>query len=60
MARIFLGIREQMEAELWLIGDGPEMGAVKSILVKAGMREMFDTGICRAMWQTCWLKRISC
>ena len=32
MARIFLGIREQLEAELWLIGDGPEMSAVKSIL----------------------------
>ena len=31
MARIFLGIREQMEAELWLIGEGPEMDAVKSI-----------------------------
>jgi N-acetyl-alpha-D-glucosaminyl L-malate synthase BshA len=32
MARIFLGIRERMEAELWLIGDGPEMASVKSIL----------------------------
>ena len=32
MARIFLGIREQMEAELWLIGDGPEMAGVKSTL----------------------------
>ena len=32
MARIFLGIRQQMEAELWLIGEGPEMGAVASIL----------------------------
>ncbi len=32
MARIFLGIRQQMEAELWLIGDGPEMGAATSIL----------------------------
>jgi N-acetyl-alpha-D-glucosaminyl L-malate synthase BshA len=32
VARIFLGIREQMEAELWLIGNGPEMDAVKSIL----------------------------
>ncbi len=31
MARIFLGIREQMDAELWLIGDGQEMDAVKSI-----------------------------
>jgi glycosyltransferase involved in cell wall biosynthesis len=32
MARIFLGIREQMETELWLIGEGPEMDAVRSIL----------------------------
>ena len=32
MARIFLGIRQQMEAELWLIGEGPEMEAVVSIL----------------------------
>jgi N-acetyl-alpha-D-glucosaminyl L-malate synthase BshA len=36
MARIFLGIREQMEAELWLIGDGPEMDGVKSILWQSG------------------------
>lgn len=36
MARIFVGIREQMEAELWLIGDGPEMGSVKSILRQSG------------------------
>jgi glycosyltransferase involved in cell wall biosynthesis len=32
MARIFLGIRQQMEAELWLIGEGPEMQNVVSIL----------------------------
>jgi N-acetyl-alpha-D-glucosaminyl L-malate synthase BshA len=32
MARIFLGIRQQMEAELWLIGEGPEMEGVVSIL----------------------------
>ncbi len=32
MARVFLGIREQMEAELWLIGEGPEMDSVRSIL----------------------------
>jgi L-malate glycosyltransferase len=36
MARIFVGIREQMEAELWLIGDGPEMAPVKSILQQSG------------------------
>jgi len=39
MARIFLGIREQMEAELWLIGDGPEMEAVRSILEPSGFGE---------------------
>jgi N-acetyl-alpha-D-glucosaminyl L-malate synthase BshA len=32
MARIFLGIREQISAELWLIGDGPEMDVVRTIL----------------------------
>ncbi len=32
MARIFLGIRERIDAELWLIGDGPEMEAVRTIL----------------------------
>jgi N-acetyl-alpha-D-glucosaminyl L-malate synthase BshA len=36
VARIFVGIREQMEAELWLIGDGQEMEAVKSILQQGG------------------------
>ena len=32
VAHIFVGIREQMKAELWLIGDGEEMEAVKSIV----------------------------
>jgi N-acetyl-alpha-D-glucosaminyl L-malate synthase BshA len=36
MAHIFLGIRELMDAELWLIGDGPEMETVKSILRQSG------------------------
>jgi len=36
MARIFLGIRQQMEAELWLIGEGPELDTVKSILQGSG------------------------
>ncbi len=36
MARIFLGIRQRMQAELWLIGDGPEMEGVKSILRQSG------------------------
>jgi N-acetyl-alpha-D-glucosaminyl L-malate synthase BshA len=36
MARIFLEIRKAMGAELWLIGEGPEMPAVRSILQQAG------------------------
>ena len=32
VARIFLGLRARMEAELWLIGDGPDMAEVKAIL----------------------------
>jgi L-malate glycosyltransferase len=36
MARIFLEIRKQIDAELWLIGEGPEMPAVRSILQQAG------------------------
>ena len=31
MARIFLAIRARMETELWLMGSGEEMGAVRSI-----------------------------
>jgi N-acetyl-alpha-D-glucosaminyl L-malate synthase BshA len=31
MARIFLDIRARMEAELWLIGSGEEMAAVRSL-----------------------------
>jgi len=36
VARMFVGIREQMEAELWLIGDGEEMEAVKAIFQRSG------------------------
>ncbi len=36
VARIFLDIRAQMDAELWLIGDGQELDAVKSILNSNG------------------------
>jgi N-acetyl-alpha-D-glucosaminyl L-malate synthase BshA len=36
MARIFLEIRKEIDAELWLIGEGPEMPAVRSILQQAG------------------------
>lgn len=31
MANVFLKIRQEMDAELWLIGDGPEMKKVKKI-----------------------------
>ena len=31
MAHIFIDIRKQIDSELWLIGDGPEMEAVKII-----------------------------
>jgi len=31
MAEVFLKIREKMDSELWLIGDGPEMEGVKNI-----------------------------
>jgi N-acetyl-alpha-D-glucosaminyl L-malate synthase BshA len=39
MARIFLEIRKEMDAELWLIGEGPEMPAVRSILQQAGVEK---------------------
>ena len=39
VASIFLRIRKQMDAELWLIGDGPEMNAVKSILRQSGFED---------------------
>ena len=32
VARIFLDVRKKMDAELWLIGDGPELGNVKTAL----------------------------
>jgi N-acetyl-alpha-D-glucosaminyl L-malate synthase BshA len=32
MARIFLGIRARLDAELWLIGDGEEMPAVRALM----------------------------
>jgi len=35
MAHIFLGVRKQIDAELWLIGDGPEMETVKTIFKKS-------------------------
>ncbi len=37
MARIFLDIREKIDAELWLIGDGPERAKVESIFEDKGV-----------------------
>ena len=37
MARIFIKIRRHLEAELWLIGEGPEMSATRMILEAAGV-----------------------
>jgi N-acetyl-alpha-D-glucosaminyl L-malate synthase BshA len=37
IVQIFQKIRQQMEAELWLVGDGPEMALVKALLRQAGL-----------------------
>jgi L-malate glycosyltransferase len=37
VARIFTEIRRRMDAELWLIGEGPEMDQVKAILRQGGV-----------------------
>ncbi len=34
MAEVFLKIREKLDSELWLIGDGPEMDKVKNIFLQ--------------------------
>ncbi len=39
MARIFLGILEKINAELWLIGDGQEMERVKGIFKNKGIKK---------------------
>ena len=39
MARIFVGIRQQMAAELWLIGDGPDMDQVRAIFKENGIEQ---------------------
>jgi L-malate glycosyltransferase len=38
-ARIFLAIREKIEVEFWLVGDGPEMGAIKTIFAQNGREQ---------------------
>ena len=42
MAEVFLKIREKIDAELWLIGDGPEMDRVKNIFRQNDM----DGNVC--------------
>jgi N-acetyl-alpha-D-glucosaminyl L-malate synthase BshA len=37
LARIFLGIREKLEAELWLVGDGPGVGYLKAFFRDQGL-----------------------
>ena len=39
MARIFLAIRARMEAELWLIGSGEEMAAVRSLFQQSAFAD---------------------
>ncbi len=39
MAHIFLGIRARLDAELWLIGEGEEMAAVRAILASSPFAE---------------------
>ncbi len=39
VAKIFLGIRERMDAELWLIGDGEEMEKTKSLFKQKGIED---------------------
>ena len=47
VAYIFLGIRKRIEAELWLVGDGPEMETVSSILAAEGCtNDLVAWGLC--------------
>jgi L-malate glycosyltransferase len=39
LAEIFIRLRSQVEAELWLVGDGPEMARTKAILETSPFRE---------------------
>jgi len=36
LANVFIGIRKQIDSELWLIGDGEELAVVKSLLRQKG------------------------
>ena len=37
MAAIFLGLRDHLDAELWLVGDGPEMAMTAAFLSRHGV-----------------------
>lgn len=37
VARIFVGVRQVLDAELWLVGDGDEMRATRRVLRRAGV-----------------------
>jgi N-acetyl-alpha-D-glucosaminyl L-malate synthase BshA len=39
VVKIFLGIRERIDAELWLIGDGEEMEKTKSLFKQKGIED---------------------
>jgi N-acetyl-alpha-D-glucosaminyl L-malate synthase BshA len=39
VARVFARIRREMDAELWLVGDGETMGSVRRVLRSAGVQE---------------------
>jgi L-malate glycosyltransferase len=43
LGRVFLTVRERIDAELWLIGDGPELPAVRAILADAGEADALRT-----------------
>lgn len=45
VARIFLGIRERMDAELWLVGEGPELGRIRSLLRANGTVDVRSWGL---------------
>jgi L-malate glycosyltransferase len=36
LARVFLAVRERIDAELWLVGDGPGLATVTAVLADAG------------------------
>jgi L-malate glycosyltransferase len=39
LARVFLAVRELIDAELWLIGDGPRLPALSEMLSEAGAED---------------------